>query len=463
MADRAGDPTPEEQRVEEGHRVNQELVAEIAHAIEADEHARAIALTAPLHPADQADLLQFLGDNQRQQLLTALGGRFEPEVLSYLDEDVRPKVIEQLGTKRAAHAIAELEIDDAADVLGWLDDAKQIELLQAMPLVDRRALEQALSYPEESAGRLMQRSVVAVPDFWSVGQAIDYLRASPTLPEDFYDLYIVDPRFRPVGSIPLSKVLRNARTVPLRDVRLRDLHPVAPETDQEEVGFIFRQYALTSVPVVGESGRLIGVITVDDAVEVIQQEAEEDALKLSGVQESDIFAPILRTAGKRLPWLFINMGTAIISAAVISRFEATIAQITILAALMPIVASLGGNAGTQALTVVVRALAVKDLSGVNALRVVAKEFSVGVLNGCALMLVGGLGAGLVTQSATLGVVFGVAILLNLAGSALAGVAVPLLLSRLKLDPAVSSSVFVTTVTDVVGFLAFLGLASLYLL
>jgi magnesium transporter len=327
----------------------------------------------------------------------------------------------------------------------------------------RAAVEQGLAYPEDSAGRLMQRELVAAPEFWTVGQTIDYLRAKRDLPDEFYDIYIVNPRFEPVGSIPLSRVVRSKRGVLLTELKLKELHLIPFDMDQEEVGFLFRQYGLVSAPVVDANRRLLGVITVDDVVHVIEEEAEEDLLGLGGVPEADIFAPPFQTSLRRVPWLLINLGTATLAALVIAQFEAEIAQLVVLAVLMPIVASLGGNAAIQALTVTVRAIAMRQVTSANAFRVLGKELLVGSLNGFVLLI-----AALILTLAWfgqigLGLVFGAGIILNIVVGALAGVTVPLLLERLGFDPAVSSSVFVTTITDVFGFFAFLGLAALYLL
>jgi magnesium transporter len=309
----------------------------------------------------------------------------------------------------------------------------------------------------------MQRELVAAPEFWTVGQTIDYLRAKRDLPDEFYDIYIVNPRFEPVGSIPLSRVLRSRRGVLLTELKMKELHLIPFDMDQEEVSFIFRQYGLVSAPVVDANRRLLGVITVDDIVHVIEEEAEEDLLGLGGVPEADIFAPPLQTSMRRVPWLLVNLGTATLAALVIAQFEAEIAQLVVLAVLMPIVASMGGNAAIQALTVTVRAIAMRQITGANAFRVLGKELLVGSLNGFVLLI-----AALFLTLAWfgqigLGLVFGAGIILNIVVGALAGVTVPLLLERLGFDPAVSSSVFVTTITDVFGFFAFLGLAALYLL
>jgi magnesium transporter len=444
-----------------------ELSDELIRAVDAALHegaaARAAELTLQLHVADQADLLEQLGREERAALVGELKAQLDPELLTYLDDVVRGEVLELLGPEEAGAAIAQLETDDAIEVLGDLDEAEQIALLQTLPLPERAAVEQGLTYPEDSAGRLMQRDFVAAPEFWTVGQTIDYLRANPDLPDDFYDIYIINPRFEPVGSIPLSKVMRSKRGVLLTELKLKELHRIPVEMDQEEVGFQFRQYGLVSAPVVNASGRLLGVITVDDVVHVIEEEAEEDIMRLGGVTEPDVFAPPLRTSLRRVPWLLLNLGTATLAALVIAQFEEEIERLVVLAVLMPIVVALGGNAAMQAVTVTVRALAMRQITRANATRAVAKELLVGSLNGAALLVAAVLLVLGWFGEIGLSVVFGAGIILTIVVAALAGVTVPMLLDRIGVDPAVASSVFVLTVTDVFGFLAFLGLASLYLL
>jgi magnesium transporter len=444
-------------------RLSEELVRTVEDALEEGEAQRAGEVAASLHAADQADLLEQLGHEERLRLVAELKPNLDPELLTYLDETVREEVLEQLTPEETGAAIAQLDTDDAIEVLGDLDETEQIAILETLPMPERAAVEQGLTYPEDSAGRLMQRELVAAPEFWTVGQTIDYLRAKPDLPDDFYDIYIVNPRFEPVGSIPLSKVVRSRRGVLLTELKLKELHLIPFDMDQEEVGFVFRQYGLVSAPVVDANRRLLGVITVDDVVHVIEEEAEEDILKLGGVQETDIFAPPLRTSMHRVPWLLLNLGTASLAALVVAQFEATIREIVILAALMPVVVSLGGNAGIQALTVTVRALALKQITKANTLRILGKELLTAGMNG-AVLLIAGILLVLGWMGATdLAVVFGAGIIMTIVVASLVGVTVPIALDRIGLDPAVSSSVFVTTIADVFGFFAFLGLAALFLL
>ncbi len=455
--------TPEApaRRPEHPIALSPELIRDITLALHEARPADAAALAAELHVADQADLLEQLDREDRAALVTASRDRLDPELLTYLDETVRGQVLELLSPEELGAALAQLETDDAIEVISDLDEAEQIALLAALPLPERSAVEQGLTYPEDSAGRLMQRDLVAAPEFWTVGQTIDYLRAHPDLPDDFYDIYIVNPRFEPVGSIPVSKVLRSKRGVLLTELTLKELHLIPVDLDQEEVGFLFRQYSLVSAPVV-DRGRLVGVITVDDVVEVIEEEAEEDILRLGGVQETDLFASPPRTSLRRFPWLLVNLFTAVLASLVIAQFEGQIGQVVALAVLMPIVASMGGNAGTQTLTVVVRALAVREVTAANALRVLRKEALAAAFNGLLFMAVGLSLVVVWFGSPLLGLLFGAALVINVIAGALAGVLIPVLLDHFGLDPAVASGVFLTTVTDVIGFFAFLGLAALYL-
>jgi magnesium transporter len=439
-----------------------ELIREVREALDQGAADHATKLARSLHVADQADLIEQLGCEERVGLIAALKSDFDPELLTHLDESVRGEVLDLLGPKEAGEAIAQLESDDAIDVLQDLDPDEQIALLATLPLPDRAAVEQGLAFPEDSAGRLMQLELVALPEFWTVGQAIDYLRAKPDLPDEFYEIYIVNPRFEPVGSIPLSRVLRSKRSVLLRELAINELHRIPVGMDQEEVGFQFRQYGLVSAPVVNEAGRLLGVITVDDVVHVIEEEAEEDILKLGGVQETDIFAPPLQSSLHRFPWLLINLGTAILASIVIALFEKTIQQLVALAVLMPIVASMGGNGGTQTVTIVVRALATREITPANALRVFGKELLVGGLNGLLFLAIGVVVAVVWFGNLPLGALFGAALLITLIFGGIAGAAIPIAFERFGFDPAVASGVFLTTVTDIVGFLSFLGLATLFL-
>ena len=439
------------------------LIAEVRDAIAAGSPDLVAALTGSLHAADLADLLQQLSRDERVAVIGSLGPSFDAETIAYLDEFVRDQVLEVLGPEATGEVLAQLETDDAVEILADFDEQQQAEILASLPPPERSAIEQGLAFPEWSAGRLMQREVVAVPEYWTVGQAIDWLRAKPDLPDDFYDVFLVDPRFRVVGDVPLGRLLRSRRAVPLVDIRYKELRSFPAETDQEEVARAFSRYALVSAPVVDADGRLLGVITVDDVVDVIGEEAEDDILKLGGVSEDDTYVPALQTSLRRMPWLGVNLFTALLGAYVITQFEGTIARLVSLAALMPLVAGMGGNAGTQALTVTVRSLAAGEITPGNTWRAIRKELAVGLLNGGTFLVAGAVLVLLWFGEPVLAAVFGAALLFNLVVAAGLGVTVPLLLHRLGQDPAVASSVFLTPMTDAIGFLAFLGLASLFLL
>ena len=438
------------------------LERKVAKAIDEEKLKKAGKLARRLHAADLADLLERLSYEQRAILLEVLRESFDPEVLPYLDETVRDDVIEILGPEAVGRAIAELDSDDAIAIIEDMEDAEKQAILDAVEPTDRALLEEGLTFPEYSAGRLMQRELVAVPSHWTVGQTIDFMRTNPNLPDDFYEIFVVDPRFRPIGLVSLGKLLHNKRPVRLRDIMSGDFVSLQADTPQDEVAYLFRQYGLVSAPVVNESGRLLGRVTVDDVVDVVEEEAEEDILRLGGVSESDLQSSVFDTVKRRIPWLVVNLGAAILASRVIALFEGTIEEIVALAVLMPIVASMGGNAGTQTMTVMVRAIAMRELSVSNMWRVVGKELGVGMTNGVLLALLIGLIAGL-WFGPMIGGVIAAAMVCNLITAGLMGTLIPMTLQKLKIDPAVASAVFLTTMTDVMGFFAFLGLATLVLL
>jgi len=423
------------------------------------------ALMEPLHPADIADLLEQVSEGERAAWLALWSRGIDGEVLSELDWGLREEVIGLLPDDVLADAVRELDSDDVVDLVEDLEDAQIEAILDVLEPSDRVAVEQALAYPEDSAGRLMQREVVHAPEHWTVGEMIDYLRAHKRdLPEQFYHVVLTDPRMKPTGHVTLGRLLSSARKTELREITEDSFRTIPATQHEDDVAYAFNQYHLISAPVVDEDGRLVGVITIDDAMIVLDEAAEEDLLKLAGVgEESSLSDRIVETTKQRFPWLFVNLVTAILASLVIAQFEEAIAQIVALAVLMPIVASMGGNAGTQSLTVAVRALATRDLTRSNLLRVVIREGVVGLINGVVFAVVMG-GVGLVWfGSPALGGVIAAAMVINLLVAGLAGILIPVALERLKIDPALASGAFVTTVTDVVGFFAFLGLAVIFLL
>jgi len=444
------------------------IVESVEDALDAGDAARVRELIEPLHDADIADLLQHLKSDERRELVQVIRTDFHPEILAELDDIVRDQIIDELGIADTAIAVAALETDDAVHVIEELDEDEQQQVLEAIPAEDRTLIEQALTYPEDSAGRLMRRELVAVLNYWTVGETIDHMRQladdeDDALPADFYDIFVVDPSHKPLGAIPLSHLLRTRRPVSVTDIMQTEMRVVAATVDQEDVAYLFRQRDLTSAPVVDEAGRLVGAITIDDIVDVIDEEHEEDIMRLGGVVEDDLYSDAIGTAKARFTWLLVNLGTAVAASIVIGLFEATIEQMVALAVLMPIVASMGGNAGTQTLTVAVRALATKELTPANALRVIGKELIVGVFNGVAFAIIAGGVAWLWFGSPAIAVIIGAAMVFNLLVAALAGTTIPLMLERANVDPAIASSVFLTMVTDVVGFFVFLGLAAVFLL
>jgi len=458
MQDAAGEV---ELRDEEGG-IRSDFVHAVAGALEAGDSAKLRGLVLPLHEADLADLIELLRPEQRAALISTLGPDFDVEALPELEEPVRDQVVESMPPEQVAEALQQLDSDEAIYVIEDLDKQEQSDILAKLPPFERAQLERSLEYPEESAGRIMQTDVIAVPPFWSVGQTIDYMREAEDLPDRFYEIFVVDPAHHLLGSVALNQLLRSKRPTSIDSITDRDIHPVSVEADQEAVARQFERYDLTSAPVVDGGGRLVGVITADDVVEVVQEEASEDILRMGGVAGESVGDSVLQTTQHRFTWLLANLVTAILASIVISLFEATIEQMVALAVLMPIVASMGGNAGTQTMTVAVRALATQDLSRVNALRVIIRESAVGLLNGVLFAVIMATIAFFWFGSGQLGLVIGVAMIVNLFAAALAGILIPLGLEALGLDPAVASGVFVTTVTDVVGFFAFLGLAALWL-
>ncbi len=440
-----------------------EFVRRVEDAIEDGTLPEILTEISDLHYSDLADLIERLTVVERLVLVDAIKPELDPFVLTELDERVRDSILDEWENHEIAAAMSELDSDDALYLIEDLDADDQREILDAVPEEDRADIEKALAYPEQSAGRLMQQDFVAVPSTWTVGQVIDFARNSTELPDDFYDVFILDPEERPIGTIPLCRMLRTLRRVDLTEIMEKEIHSIRADTDQEDVAFIFRQQDLTSAPVVDEDGALVGVIHIDDVVDVIDEEAEEDLMRLGGVAEDDLYHAVIDTTKSRFTWLLVNLGTAILASLVIGLFDATIQQIVALAVLMPIVASMGGNAGTQTLTVAVRAIATKELTSTNAMRIVGKEVFVGGINGLLFAVLTGLITWGWFGSAALAAIISIAMVVNLVIAGLFGVGIPVVLDRLKIDPAIASSVFLTTVTDVIGFFSFLGMAAVFLL
>ena len=455
---------PEAEKPEVEYALEKDVVSAVLEAIDATDAIALDNVLGPLHPADIADLLEQISLAERRALLTLWSVNIDGEVLSELDENLREEVIQFLPDAVLSEAVRELETDDVVDLVEDLEDAQQELILDALDSADRVAVEQALSYPEYSAGRLMQREMVVAPKDWSVGQAIDFIRAEEDLPEQFYHVILVDPVFHPVGYVTLGKLLGSPRALKLSDITEDSFRTIPVHQAEEDVAYAFNQYHLISAPVVDEDERLVGVITIDDAMIVLDDEAEEDMLRLAGVGGDESLSDrTLETVRQRFPWLAVNLITAILASLVIAQFEDLLGQIVALAVLMPIVASMGGNAGTQSLTVAVRALATKDLTGSNLLRVVRREAVAGLINGAIFAVVMGVIGVIWFGTPMLGLVIGVAMVVNLFVAALAGILIPIALDKIGIDPALASGAFVTTVTDVVGFFAFLGLAAALLI
>lgn len=448
---------------DQDYGLNQERARAIVEAVDNQDEPELRRLLEPVHAADIADCINVMSYEKRRAFVELLGENFSPQILVELEVGIGDEIVEILGTTRASHIIKQLSIEDAFDFLEDVDVDHRDAILPTLPEKTRAAIEEALAYPDDSAGRLVQKNLVSVPEYWTVGQTIDYLRSKKKLPNDFHHVFVVDPQHRPVGSILVSRLIRRQRSTVIKDIMDTELKLIRPEMDQEEVAYIFRQYGLVSAPVVDEDGHLKGIISIEDVVSVIEEEAEEDIFLLGGVGRDDIHSSLMDTSKKRFLWLFVNLLTAIFASYVISFFEGSIEKIVALAVLMPIVASMGGNAGTQTLTVVVRAIATKDLTSANAMRVVGKELMVGFFNGVAFAVVGGSVIAWWFGDWHLCIIFGMAIILNLVFAGLSGALIPLALVRMGIDPAISSTVFLTTVTDVIGFAGFLGFATLLLL
>jgi magnesium transporter len=458
-----GLPVNSEDEREDEYELDHELAAAVMESVDAGDRVGVLALIADLHVADLADLTEQIDAAHRRRFIELVWADIDQEILVEVEEGVRDEILSFLAPEKLAEAVKDLDSDDVVYLLEDLEEDTQRQVLEAMEPADRAAVTKSLAYPEDTAGRLMQSQVVKAPPFWTVGQMIDYLRASEDLPEDFYDIIIVDPAAKPIGTVPLSVLLGSRRPVTLESLMADDFRTIGVEEPQEDVAYAFNQYHLVSAPVVDETGRLVGVITIDDAMEVLEDEAEEDIMRLGGVGDEEISDKVWEIARRRFPWLAVNLVTAIMASLVIGMFEATIAEIVALAILMPIVASMGGNAGTQTLTVAVRALATRDLTPTNATRVIGREVAVGLINGLGFAAIMGVVAWVWFDQPMIGAVIAAAMVVNLAAAALAGILVPIVLDKVGADPALASGTFVTTVTDVVGFFVFLGLAAAVLL
>ncbi|HVU30167.1 MAG TPA: magnesium transporter [Sphingomicrobium sp.] len=446
--------------IDEEDRLRPEFVAKVLDAVDAGDDETARKLVEPLHPADVADLIEAAARDEREGLVKALAGIVDADVLAEMNDWVRDDLLDEMEPQQVADIAGQLDTDDAVALIEDLDRAEQQAVLEHMEPDDRAAVEEALSYPEESAGRLMQRDLCAVPEHWNVGQVIDYLRSTRDLPDDFWEVFVVNPSHHPVGTCKLSLILRTPRKTLVSEIMQREQTLIPVDMDQEDVALRFQKYALVSAAVIDDSGRLVGMITVDDIVHIISEEAGEDALLLAGAGEGDINEPIRLTVRTRLMWLLVNLPTAMLAASVVHLFDAQIAKFAVLAVLMPIVAGMGGNAGTQTLAVAVRAIATNQLTESNTIRAFGREFTIALANGLSLGLLIGAGVAVIFHNPLLGAVMGAAMVINNLVAGLAGVMVPITLDRLKIDPAVASAVFVTTCTDCLGFLSFLGLATL---
>jgi magnesium transporter len=438
------------------------FVERVAQAIATENSATLRELIGDLHQADVGDLIEALDPELRPRLVKLMGRDFDFSALTEIDDTVREEILDELPPAAVAEGVRELDSDDAVAILADLPKEEQTEILEQLPPPERVALARSLFYPENSAGRRMQTEFTAVPPVWTVGRTIDYLRETPDLPDRFWEIYVVDPAGRLQGTVALDRLLRTKRPVPIAELIDEELHPVRVTDDQEDVARLFEHYDLVATPVVDGADRLVGVITFDDIVDVIEQEAEEDIRALGGVgREEELSDPVLFVARGRFNWLLVNLATAFLASSVLGLFEGELQKMVALAVLAPIVASQGGNAATQTMTVAVRALATHELSSVNAARLVLREVLVGLVNGLAFAVITGVAAAAWFKVPDLGVVIGLAMICNLLAGALGGILVPLALHRFHADPAISSGVFVTTVTDVVGFFSFLGIATLW--
>lgn len=446
----------------EDNAVRPEFITRIEGLIREQDDTGLKELIEPLHESELGDILEALGTDERASLVTLTGDEFDYASLTEVDEAVRLEVINAIPNKQIAEAVTELESDDAVFILEDIAQSERDEILSLVPFEERSRIIRSLDYPEETAGRRMQTEFVAVPPFWTIGQTIDYLRDDNNLPESFYEVFVIGPSFELIGYVTLDNILRTNRKTKIEDIKEATVHPIPVLEDQEEAARVFEQYDLVSAAVVDEANRLVGVLTIDDVVDFIQQEADEDIKRLAGVGDEELSDSVMEITRSRFTWLLLNLLTAIMASIVIGLFDATIQEMVALAILMPIVASMGGNAGTQSMTVAVRGLATKDIDNYNVVRTIRREVLVGLLNGIFFACLIGIISAIWFSNQSLGLIIGIAMVVNMLCAALAGVLIPIGLDKMDIDPAIASSVFVTTVTDVVGFFAFLGLASWWL-
>ncbi len=443
----------------EGNAVRPEVITHIEGLIEAKDSASLKELIEPLHESELGDILEALDSDERTSLVTLTGDEFDYASLTEVDEAVRLEVVNAIPNEQIAEAVTDLDSDDAVFILEDMEQSDRDEILSFVPFEERSRIIRSLDYPEETAGRRMQTEFVAVPPFWTIGQTIDYLRDDSNLPESFYEVFVIGPSFELIGYVTLDNILRTSRKAKIESIKETTVHPISVLEDQEEAARVFEQYDLVSAAVVDDANRLVGVLTIDDVVDVIQQEADEDIKRLAGVGDEELSDSVFEITRSRFTWLFLNLITAIMASSVIGLFDVTIQEMVALAILMPIVASMGGNAGTQSMTVAVRGLATKDIDNYNMARTIRREVMVGILNGVFFAILIGMISAFWFSNQSLGLIIGIAMVVNMLCAALAGILIPIGLDKMDIDPAIASSVFVTTVTDVVGFFAFLGLAA----
>lgn len=442
--------------------VRPDVITRIEDLIEAEDSTSLKELVEPLHESELGDILEALDSDERASLVSLTEGDFDYASLTEVDEAVRLEVVNAIPNEQIAEAVTDLDSDDAVYILEDMEQSDRDEILSLVPFEERSRIIRSLDYPEETAGRRMQTEFVAVPPYWTVGQTIDYLRDDKHLPEKFYEVYVIGPSFELIGDVTLDNILRTSRKTRIEDIKETAVHPISVLEDQEEAARVFERYDLISAPIVDDANRLVGVLTIDDVVDFIQQEADEDIKRLAGVGDEELSDSVFEITKSRFTWLLLNLITAIMASAVIGMFDATIQEMVALAILMPIVASMGGNAGTQSMTVAVRGLATKDIDNYNMLRTIRREVLVGLLNGVFFAVLIGVISAFWFSNPSLGYIIGIAMIINMFCAALVGILIPIFLEKMDIDPAIASSVFVTTVTDVVGFFAFLGLAAWWL-